>query len=96
MAKIEIEIKLPLADWTTPKYRILVERYADHVAIKQRGTWAGFADAIDDEIPERATTVSFSGGYFLVPREHLRGNVARLGENAHRVIIREVRAEEGQ
>ncbi|MEQ4717846.1 hypothetical protein [Nonomuraea sp. B19D2] len=86
----EIEIKPPLKDWTRPIWREFVTRYAGHVAIKKRGDWSGFADAWDDEMPMPRTYISISGGYRLLPSERLQGFLGRLGENAHRVIVREI------
>lgn len=89
----DIEIKPPLKDWTRPINRVMVARYAaDYVAIKKHGGWAGFQDAWDDEIPAPRTTIVFSGVYFAMPRKHLQGFLDRLGENAHRVTVREIRA----
>ncbi|GAA1768561.1 hypothetical protein [Nonomuraea bangladeshensis] len=88
-----IEIKPPLKDWTAPKWSEVIDRYPDHVAVKKDGNWVGFQDAWDDEVPPPRSTFSMGFGYMLLPRKHLQGFLARLGENARRVTVREIRVE---
>jgi hypothetical protein len=89
---VEVEILPPLREWGLPGLQKVMARMTGYVALKRRDRdWDGYADAV---LAETADTDwhMLPGGYLAVPEAALPGIMARLGDNAARVIVRRVKS----